>query len=499
MKYKFFLSAAIIFLAITITGCKKGFLDLDPIDRYTYYNFPENESQIEQSVAGAYRKLHGIYNNDLWIWGDMLSDNTSFRFNVNDRGGVRIEEIDEFVGLSDNPNFGGLYQESFDGVQRSNYVLQNIDAIKFASDSVKNIRKAEARFLRAWHYFNLVRIYGDVPILTKVEVDPLIAGNPASTYPRKPVAEVYSTVIEPDVLFAIDSLPVTVPVAQKGRLTKAAGRVLLAKVYMTQKKFSVAVPVLQALTTAGFSLNPVYANNFNPATKNGVESIFEVQADPLLGYSFTFMTSWAPWGTGTTIWPGGSNSRGGLNQPTTSLNNAYETNDNRKAVTVGSSGTGVNTILFMRKFLYWDAVQRANTCNFPVYRYSDVLLMYAECLNEAGFPNAQAFTLLNQVRTRAGLPNKTEGNVLPALAVNDQAAFRLAIEQERRVEFAGECHRWFDLVRTDRAVTVMTAHGVQEKTIKTTLNSNAYANIRTLMAIPFRETSQFGYPQNPGW
>jgi starch-binding outer membrane protein, SusD/RagB family len=484
---------------VSTAGCKKNFLDLDPVDRYTYYNFPTNESQINQAVTGNYRKLHGIYNGVLWIWGDMLSDNTSFRFNPSDRGGIAIEEIDEFVAISDNGNFGGLYQESYDGIQRANYVLQSIDGIKFASDSVKRIRKAEARFFRAWHYFNLVRIYGDVPLILKADVDPLVIGNPSTTYPRIAVAQVYSQVIEPDAQFAVDSLPTTVPTTERGRLTKAAARMLLSKALMTQKKFADAIPHLTAITTGGFNLNTNYANNFNPATKNGPESIFEVQSDPLLGYSFTFMNSWTPWGTGTTIWPGGSNSRGGLNQPTASLNNAYETNDNRKAVTIGSTGTGANTILFMRKFLYWDAVQRANTCNFVVYRYADALLMLAECLNEQGFPNAQAFTNLNLVRTRAGLPNKTQGNVLPALAVNDQAAFRLAIEQERRVELAGECHRWFDLVRTERAVAVMTAHGTAEKAIKTTLNANAYNNIRTIMAIPFRETSQFGYPQNPGW
>jgi starch-binding outer membrane protein, SusD/RagB family len=498
MKNKLFFPIIIIITIFNI-GCKKNFLDLDPVDRYTYYNFPTNESQIEQAVVGNYRKLHGIYNGHLWIWGDMLSDNTSFRYNPTDRGGIAIEEIDEFVALADNGNFGGLYQESYDGIQRANYVLQSIDDIKFASDSVKRIRKAEVKFFRAWHYFNLVRIYGDVPVILKADVDPLVIGNPATVYPRIPVAQVYGQVIEQDAQFAVDSLPLTVPAAQRGRLTKSAARMLLAKVFMTQKKFAEAINQLQPLTAAGFSLNALYANNFNPATKNGPESIFEVQSDPLLGYSFTFMNQWTPWGTGTTIWPGGSNSRGGLNQPTASLNNAYETNDNRKAVTVGSTGTGVNTILFMRKFLYWDAVQRANTSNFPIYRYADALLMYAECLNEGGFPNAQAFTLLNQVRTRAGLPNKTQGNAIPALAVNDQAAFRLAMEQERRVELAGECHRWFDLVRTERATTVMTAHGVAEKAIKTTLNANAYNNIRSLMAIPFRETSQFGYPQNAGW
>lgn len=496
---KFILYIVLSVLVISLHSCKKDYLNLDPIDRYTYYNFPTNESQVNQAVVGNYRKLHAIYNGHMWIWGDMLSDNTSFRYNPNDRGGIAIEEIDEFVALQDNGNFNGLYQESYDGIQRVNYVLQSIDDIFFASDSVKRIRKAEVRFFRAWHYFNLVRIYGDVPVILSADVDPQRIGNPSSIYPRVSVAQVYSEVIERDAQFAIDSLPQTVPASERGRLTKSAARMLLAKVYMTQKKFSEAIPLLQTLTSSGFSLNASYANNFNPATKNGPESIFEVQSDPLLGYSFTFMNQWTPWGTGTTIWPGGSNSRGGLNQPTASLNNAYEANDNRKAVTIGSSGTGPATILFMRKFLYWDATQRANPSNFVVYRHADALLMLAECLNEQGFPSAQAFTLLNQVRTRAGLPNKTQGNASAALAVNTQAAFRDAIERERRVEFAGECHRWFDLVRTDRAVAVMTAHGAAEKAIKTTLNANAYNNIRTLMAIPFREVTQFGYPQNAGW
>ena len=211
------------------------------------------------------------------------------------------------------------------------------------------------------------------------------------------------------------------------------------------------------------------------------------------------MSSWTPWGTGTRIWPAGSNSRGGLNQPTADLNNAYEANDQRKTVTIGVDGTGANTILYMKKFLYYDAAAKLNPVNWPVYRYADVLLMQAECLNELSFPTAQAFTNLNLVRTRAGLPNKTQGNIIPALAINSQQEFRLAIEKERRVEFAGEAHRWFDLVRTDRVVPVMQAHGVMEKAIKTTLDPNAYKDIKVVLGIPFREIQQFGYSQNPGW
>jgi starch-binding outer membrane protein, SusD/RagB family len=485
-----------VFLTSAFFSCKKDFLALDPIDRYSYYNFPTSESQVEQAIVGCYRKVFPIYNSYMWIWGDMLSDNSSFRYNPSDRGGIATEQLDEFVANAQEGNIAGMYRESFEGIERSNYVLQSLATISFASDSVKAIRDAEARFFRAFHYFNLVRLYGDVPIVTSVITVP--DPNTAVNYPRKAVQQVYSDVIIPDALAAINKLPVTVPAAQKGRLVKAAAQVLLAKVYMTQQKFSDALILLNQVT--GFSLNPVYANNFNPATKNGVESIFEIQTFPVsTGYSFTFMNSWTPWGTGTTIWPAGSNSRGGLSQPTNDLNNAFEATDNRKAVNIGSTGTGPATVLYMKKFLYYDAAAKLNPCQWPIYRYADVLLMQAECLNEAGFPNAQAFTNLNLVRTRAGLPNKTQGNVVPALAVNDQAAFRLAIEQERRVEFAGEAHRWFDLVRTNRAVQVMQAHGVAEKALKTTLDPNAYTNIKTLLGIPFREIQQFAYPQNFGW
>jgi hypothetical protein len=495
MRFAKFFTATVLF-ALVMSSCKKEYLTLDPIDRYSFYNFPTNESQVEQAVAGCYRKVFPIYNSYMWLWGDMLSDNTSFRYNTTDRGGIATEQLDEFVANAQEGNIGGMYRESFEGVERSNYVLQNLATIGFASDSVKAIREAEAKFFRAFHYFNLVRLYGDVPVVTSVITvpDPNTAGN----YPRKPVNQIYTDVIIPDALAAINKLPVTVPAAQKGRLVKAAAQVLLAQVYVTQKKFPEALTVLNQIT--GFSLNPQYVNNFNPVTKNGVESIFEIQTFPVsTGYSFTFMNNWTPWGTGTTIWPAGSNSRGGLNQPTNDLNNAYETNDNRKAVTVGSTGTGPATILFMRKFLYYDVAAKLNPCQWPVYRYADVLLMQAECLNEASFPNAQAFAALNLVRTRAGLPNKTQGNVIPALAVNTQDEFRLAIEKERRVEFAGEGYRWFDLVRTNRATAVMTAHGIAEKAIKTTLDPGAYTNIKLQLGIPFREIQQFGYPQNSGW
>jgi starch-binding outer membrane protein, SusD/RagB family len=489
-----------LFVIAGMLSCKKEYLNLDPVTNYSYYNFLKNEGQAEQAVVACYRQMVPIYNGYIWMWGDMLSDNTSFRFNPSDRGGLETEKLDEFVGQSGEGTIGATYRDLYEGVTRSNYVLDNIANVAYQSDSLKSIRIGEAKFFRAFHYFNLVRLFGDVSIVLKVVTEP--DANTASNFPRKPVSEVYNTVIIPDVLDAISKLPTTLPLNQKGRLTKAAAYMLLGNVYLTQKQFSNALTQFNAVT--GFSLNTNYANNFNPATKNGVESIFEIQTYAIPasggGYSFGFMSQWAPWGTAATFWPV-SNSRGGLNQPTFDLYNSYEVADtNRRKATIQISGTGPTAILGMRKFAFPSTTNVGlNDAQWPVYRFAETILGQAECLNEAGFPNATAFTLLNQIRTRAGLPSKTQGNTNPALAINSQVDFRRAIEYERRMEFAGEGHRWFDLIRTDRVIPVMTAHGAAEAAIKTTLNPGAYSQIKTLLGIPFREIQQFGYPQNTGW
>jgi starch-binding outer membrane protein, SusD/RagB family len=493
MKH-FKLYIVLVFI-IALGSCKKDFIDTNPINRYTYYNFPQTEAQVDQAVAGCYRQVYTIYSGYMWIFGDMLSDNTSFKFNTSDRGGLETEKIDEFLANSSEGNIANMYRDSYEGISRSNIVLDAIPKITFTSTAIKDANEGEAKFFRAFHYFNLVRLYGDVPVVTQVilEEDPNVVKN----YPRKPIADVYSAVIIPDALDAIAKLPATTTV--KGRLTKAAANVLLAKVYMTLNRFSDALPLLNNVT--GFSLNTGatgYKDCFDPKKKNGPESIYEIQVFPG-SYTFGFTGAWIPSGTGTTIWLIGSNPRGGLNQPTTSLINSYEANDTRRAVTV--AGTAPN--IYLNKFFYPDTPSRSNVTQWPVYRYADVLLMRAECLNEASFNNGTAFADLNAVRTRAGLLSKTPGNATPALAVNDQAEFRLAIEQERRVELAGEAHRWFDLLRTGRATTVMTAHGVQERMLKggapQNISSSAYTDIKLLLGIPFREVQQFGYPQNPGW
>jgi starch-binding outer membrane protein, SusD/RagB family len=488
---------SIFLLTVALVSCKDSYLDVDPIDRYSYYNFIENEAQLEQAVAGCYRKIADIATGQLWIYGDMLSDNTSYSYNPTDRGGANLENIEEFIATADNGEFNNLFSNSYDGVQRTNFILEKINSIKFTNPATKTLKEAEVRFARAWHYFNLVRVYGDVPIILKTVIEPDF--EIAQKYPRRPVAEVYSTMIEPDVKFALENLPETVLAADAGRLTKGAAIMLLAHVLVTQKKFAEANTELAKLK--GYSLQAVYKDIFDPAKKNTSESILEIQYNPLLNVTTGIMFSWAPWGTGTTVYPGNANSRGGLNQPTASLNNAYVAADRRKSVVIGSIPTTAargGTLLFMNKYNYWDATTKFNPVNWMIYRYADAVLLQAECLNETGYPSATALSLLNSIRQRAGLPART----LAELKTKED--FAQAIQDERRLELAGESHRWFDLVRTGKAVEVMTAHGVEEKRIKATISAlssrpTAYTNIRLLAPYPRREREVFGYPQTAGW
>jgi starch-binding outer membrane protein, SusD/RagB family len=504
MKIFKFLTAIFAFTCIA-SACKKSYLDVEPIDRYTTFNFIKTESEVNEASVGLYRSLVPIYTNSIWTFGEMLSDNSSIRFNpsANDAN-INSYGLDHFLGNSNESTLADTYRDSYNGISRSNFLLQSIPDVVFTTDSIKNMRIGEGKFFRAFHYFNLVRLYGDVPLVTKVFQNPS-EQNPID-YPRVAVQRIYEEVILPDAIDAVAKLPQTVPANQRGRLTKPAAQMLLGKVYLTLKRFPEALTNFDAVT--GYTLNTNYAANFTPATKNGVESIFELQVLPVAanagGYSLAFMGRWAPWGTGSTFWGGGSNAQGGLNQPTRNLRWSYEFADsNRRKASIRLVPFTVNgvvdSVACFSKFSYFNAATNANDAQWPIYRFAETLLSRAECLNEAGFPNAQAFTLLNQVRSRAGLLPKTQGNSNPLLAINSQADFRLAIEHERRVEFAGEGHRWFDLVRTDRATAVMTAHGVEEKSIKTHVPPTAYNNIKLLVGIPFREIEQFGYSQNPGW
>lgn len=473
--------------ALCLTACKKDYLSLLPPDKQTEANFYKTAAQFQQAINGAYQPLQPLYNGSFWAMAEMRSDNTSYEYDPYDRSGTPKEEIDEFRELDNNDYPGTFLTTSYQIIGRCNVILDRLPAANLDS-AVAGPIAGQASFLRAFNYFNLVRMFGPVPLVLH-EVSSVGMAFDVAT--KAQVADVYASIIT-DAQYAIDHLPESYEAAtDKGRLTKGAAETMLAEVYMTQKNFAAAVPLLRAIIASNvYHLNDNYADNFDITKKNGPESIFEIQyMEGLNGLGSDFIDTFIPWDyydtdvTGFEIQNGAQN---GWNIPTQDLVNAYEDGDNRKDASLidfTSDEYGID-LPFIRKYQSIAAIQGVTANDFPVYRYSDVYLMLAESLNEQSYGNADAFKYLNLVRERAGLDDRKAAD-LP-----DQNSFRDAIAHERQVELAFENHRWFDLLRTGKATAVMTAHAQSERDYKSdswTINPTAYSNIRLLYQYPRNE------------
>lgn len=486
------------FLILTLSGlcsCKKDYLNLQPTTTQNSANFYQTEQQFVQAVNGAYSPLQGLYTGSFWAMGEMRSDNTSYEFDPYDRSGTNKEELDEFRELNNSDMVESFFDVAYTGIGRCNVIIGRLPAAELDS-TIKDTIAGQALFLRAFNYFNLVRMFGDVPlVLTEVTS----VGDAYKGATKTAAATIYSQIIT-DAQSAISKLPVSYPSDQQGRATKGTAETLLAEVYMTQKKYDLAEPYLRAVIASGvYSLNANYADNFDIGKKNGPESIFEIQyIEGSNGLGSDFIDTFIPWDyydsdvTGYYI---GNNAQNGWNIPTQDLINAYEEGDNRKDASLieyTSDEYGMD-LPFIKKFQSIGAVQGITANNFPVYRYSDVYLMLAECLNEQGFvAGGDAFLYLNLVRERAGLEPKSVGNADPDLDVAGQEQFRDAVAHERQVELAFENHRWFDLLRTGKATEVMQAHAVSERDYKSSywqINPSAYSNIRLLYQYPLNESN----------
>jgi hypothetical protein len=305
---------------------------------------------------------------------------------------------------------------------------------------------AEAQFLRALMYFNLVRVFGDVPLVVK-EIEKAEEGY---QYGRNPAAEVYAQIIA-DLTEAEAVLPVTYAAADAGRATRGAAKALLGKVYLTLGRHADAAGKLKEVIDLGvYDLLPSYAEVFAPGNKNHKESVFAVQykkGQPRGGQPDAQRLCPRKFGQRRDPVrrrrpePAPQRPAGRLRaqRPAEGLS--------RRPPRTKTPGAKPCCTTYVKKYSDVPAVKYDNDNNFPVIRYADVLLMYAEALNEDGYaPDGEAFTALNRVRGRVGLPAKTAAD-LPT-----QAAFRDAVLRERRVELAFEGHRWFDLVRTGRAL-----------------------------------------------
>jgi hypothetical protein len=447
---------------IIITGiismffsCKRDFLELAPKSNANVQNFYKTPEDMRVAVNAAYASLMllGQYTYAYFQFGEVRSDNTA---NYDGPGNFPDGEIDLFKEVTSNAIIEGAWMDTYHGILLCNVVLNRIEGVSM-NETLKNQFIGEMEFLRSLMYFNLVRVFGDVPLVLR-ETKSVSEGYQQG---RVAVATVYEQ-IEKDLLDATQKLPISFSGSDVGRATKGAAKGLLGKVYLTRKNYAAAASVLkEVIDQNSYQILTNYVDLWKPANGNSAESLFEVQykkGGTQTGSNFN--NQFAPRNSDIAVT--GVGFADGRNTPTASLISAYENGDLRKNISlaesyVNAAGQTVNDA-YTLKFKDTPFIQGDADNNWPVLRYADVLLMYAESLNgKNGGADSEAYKAINAVRARAGLG---------ALSNLNAAQFASAIEHERQVELAFEGHRWFDLLRTDHALDVMNANFAGSLVIK---------------------------------
>ena len=439
-------------LGTSFYGCSDEFLDETKEFSIDSENFFNSEDDYYRALIGAYDLLQATYVNAML--GEIASDNTLC-------GGesatdvIGFQQIDDMIHTEVNSNLRDIWNWMFAGVNRANYILEFKDKTNFEG---KNIIIAEARFLRAYYHFELVKWFGGIPM----KGDARFNVGDEKNIPRSTVAEVYAA-IEADLQFAIANLSYTSP--QVGRANKGSAQALLGKAYLYQDKFVQATNVLEDLINNGpFGLVTDYNVIFEHSGENGIESVFEVQYTDVEGAGFGCLQcsegNVAVGFNGIRNYNGPTFDSGfSFNIPVQEVFDAFETGDNRRDVAIldinaWAASTGAtfsegfeHTGFYNRKYiarkgdLNTGDANLTNPNNYRAIRYADVLLMAAEALNRGGISDTRALEYLNRVRRRAfGDMNhdiSDSGNTLTQVIYN-----------ERRLELVGEGHRFFDLVRT---------------------------------------------------
>ncbi|WP_236975140.1 RagB/SusD family nutrient uptake outer membrane protein [Membranihabitans maritimus] len=496
-----YLKIGITIICTSLGFSCENFLTKDPANVIGSSEFFQNQQQVDQGVVSIYASLQNVYDNH-WKFAEQRSDNTTVQFWPANRGPHPIWLMEEFTMDASNQNIAPYWNDTYVGIQRANTVLNHIDNVEFSNEEYKNQLKGESQFLRAFFYFHLVRLFGEVPLVLNQVESPAEAF--AAIEKRHSVEEVYNQ-IDMDIDAAISNLPSGYTGGNIGRATQGAARALKADILMTQGEFAAAKQELDELHQLNYELLPNYEEVFDPGSKNNAEIIFDVnyssiESNPGLGS--TFIYNFAPWNSGSQI-TGHNASTQGLNIPSIEIYNAYSDDDLRKDVSIGhfvdpsNVGQGIamgDTILYIKKYDHTHAVQGRTNDNCPVYRYAHILLMSAECINEIEGPTTESYDAINAVRMRAGIE--------PLVSGLSQEQFREAVYREMQLELAFENHRWFNLLRTGKALETMERHGEIYRGRQPHFASPAYVieEHKFLYPIPQREiTLNPNLTQNPGW
>jgi len=490
-----YFSLLLVVSVFSFGGCKK-FLDKDLQGTLTQQSFPVSAGDALLATNATYESIREWhYNAGGFPVFDIMSDDARKGSNPGDAA-TTVGPYDSFTHTTTQDGIDRYWNSLYVGVKRANVVIEKIPAIAM-DETLKTRYIAEARFNRGLIYFDFVRAWGGVPLVTTT--------NPPLKLPRATADEVYLQIIQ-DLTFAIDHLPLKSEYqgADLGRASKGAAQALLARVYLFRHDFTNAEKyALDVINSNQYDLEPVFTDANGVNGNNGIESVFEVgalQSENTTSGGNQYANTQGVRGTPNRGW--------GFNRPSIDLRNSFEPGDPRYDGTVINLGDTIDGIMIQGDGSTPDITydDDGNIIEIECYtqkvwvpgdntitqwghhrrliRYADVLLMAAEALNETNKPG-EALIYLNLVRERARQGNNT---ILPDITTTVQSELRDIIFTERRHELAMEGWRFWDLVRTGRASQALDSLGF-------------IAGKHELLPIPQSEIdiSQGSLVQNPNW
>lgn len=453
------LLSLIIAPSFTFTRCTDRFLDVSPQGQQAAVQFWASESDATKAVNAIYANLRSWANTAFAPIAveSMGSDDTEKGSDPSDA--TFMNDFDNFTATSTEGQLSDFWNGQYQNINLCNQVLDNVPGINM-DETLKARYLAEAKFVRAYSYFRLVRAFGDVPLRLSVPKD-------ASEYniPRTSKDQVYEA-IEKDLTDAAAGLPQSYSGADIGRATKGAALGMHAKVAMYLGKWNDVLTYTNQVMGMGYSLYPSFDDLFRTNNENCSESVFEIQCSLVAGDQTASDSQYSQVQGVRGVTGGGW----GFNVPTQDLADAFEAGDPRKDATIIFRGETTpygdaipnsvpNPMYNQKSYVpfsqYLTGYNEGCQQNVRVLRYAEVLLMNAEANNELGNTSA-ALASLEQVRARARGGNNS---ILPEVTTTDQAELRNAIWHERRVELAMEFDRYFDVIRQGRAATVFGPKG----------------------------------------
>lgn len=435
------------------------YLEILPEGQENTENYFNSKSDYEDALVGVYDLLSTTYLNQ--ILGEIASDN-SLAGGGDATDVLDWQQIDNMTHTPDNGALRNIFQWMYAGISRANYIMEFKDKIDFEG---KEQLIAENLFLRSYYYFELVKYFGDVPMY----LNSRISIEQSQSIDRTPKEQVYAQ-LEQDLLTASADLPLQQ--SQNGRVTKGAALALLGKIYLFQEKFSEAANTLDQVINSGqYQLVQDFGTLFLNSNENTIESVFEVQYFGGEGGGFDcfqcvegnvavgFM---GPRFTGGNFSP--FTSGFSFNPPTAELFNSFSADDERRDpsildmeafvaarpnVTFNIGNPDDYTGYYNKKYIPYAEANAPDTNlthsnNYRSIRYADVLLMAAEANNRGGINDVKARDYINMVRSRTGLDEVTSSG----------SNLTQDIYKERRLELAGEGHRFFDQVRTGQTNSI---------------------------------------------